>query len=457
MEVGFDYLRFGLILFRASHLLNNLQLIKLFSSYYLFSRAPLKAMGSTVSAPVYDNSKSPPLFLGVVGIDFTLDALDAALGINDTSSNESFQRVVKRSSARCPRLELTACELESYRRQSNTVGDDALCNADCAEEDFVQVTEEKCPGVSDYPGDLWINLSNKGVAYSERACCRVAAPVVEPDPTCTAPPTPEPTEPPIEDESETPIALIVGPAVGGCVLLTAAVVFYLQCCKKEKSERSAVHATPMADVTVPNHDDESTPSQPGEIIHCHLNRDYTASVEPRLTEQQQRSESERMLSPVSRPDVISPARQDSGTVVAEAISGSMGTLQNVELFGDGPEYKDQCRPLDDPRQSSTSDAGDNSSSLRGFTNTGGSNDEADSSAPNSETCSAAPTSGENKNVAATVEIPLAAVPAPAPAPTSAPLPVEAASPMIGPTSHIPATSNDGGDPGDDVVAFRLDG
>ena len=100
-------------------------------------------LGTTVSAPVYDFSKTPPLFLGVVGIDFTLKALDAALGINDDTSAESFRRMVeqhvKQNAASCPQLELTACELESYRRQTNTGGNDNFCNVNCTVEDIVQV------------------------------------------------------------------------------------------------------------------------------------------------------------------------------------------------------------------------------------------------------------------------------------------------------------------------------
>jgi len=374
-----------------------------------------------------------------VGIDFTLAALDAALGISDTSSNESFQRVVTRSTARCPILDLTPCELESYRRQSNTVGDDALCNATCAEEDFVQVTEEKCPGVSDYPGDLWINLLNKGVAYSDRACCRVGGPVAEPDPTCTAPP--------IEDDSGPPIAVIVGSAVGGCVLLIAVVVFYLKCCKKDKIERPLVHAIPIPAVTVRNNDEESAPSQPGQIG---LGA-YTVSTAPQQQQQPQqqhdhqhdraRSESERTRS------FVSAAQQESGTVVASPVTDSMEPMPNAQqvLLEAVPGYKDQCRHLDGP----TSDAGNNSSNITA--NTGDNIDEAASATPNSESWSGAPTDGDSNSVAASVEVPLEAIPAPTPD-----LPPVEASPMIGPMSHIPATSTDGGDPVDDAVAFRLD-
>ena len=168
-----------------------------FLLFFCFCLHPT-ALGTTVSAPVYDSSKSPPLFLGVVGIDFTLKALDAALGVNDTTSAESFRRVVERSTARCPRLELTACELESYR-QSNLGGSDGSCNVDCTVQDLVQVQEEKCPFVSDYPGDVWVNRDNEYIEFGDKACCRLSDSFAEPDQSCTA-----------SDSDDPPIALIVG-------------------------------------------------------------------------------------------------------------------------------------------------------------------------------------------------------------------------------------------------------
>jgi len=187
---------------------------------------PGDTVGTTVSAPVYDRTKEPHLFLGVVGIDFTLDALDAALGITSSDSNESFQRVVRRATARCPRLQLSTCELESYRRQS-TVGDEALCTNACAEQDFVQIEEEKCPGVSDYPRDLWINRDNEFISFLDTACCRVGETV--PDNTCFAPP----------DEGDgTPIAAIAGAAAGGGVLLIALIGFVLYSRKKKRAGKN---------------------------------------------------------------------------------------------------------------------------------------------------------------------------------------------------------------------------
>ena len=53
---------------------------------YKFSNPPGK-MGTTVSAPVYDRSVSPPLFLGVVAVDMYMDALEQVIGEDATSSN----------------------------------------------------------------------------------------------------------------------------------------------------------------------------------------------------------------------------------------------------------------------------------------------------------------------------------------------------------------------------------
>jgi hypothetical protein len=68
-------------------------------------------LGTTVSAPVYDRSKDPPIFVGVVGLDFTLAAIDKALGL-EAGSQEALDRVILASTANCPSLNLSICELE---------------------------------------------------------------------------------------------------------------------------------------------------------------------------------------------------------------------------------------------------------------------------------------------------------------------------------------------------------
>jgi hypothetical protein len=107
-------------------------------------------MGTTASAPVYDRTRSPHLFLGVVGIDFPLAALEKVLGVESGSNQQGvvLDRIVRASTAKCPSLNLTVCEIESYRRQSST-GDDALCAPGfCSVDSFVVVESTKCSSVS---------------------------------------------------------------------------------------------------------------------------------------------------------------------------------------------------------------------------------------------------------------------------------------------------------------------
>ena len=126
-----------------------------------------------MALPVYDRSKSPPLFLGVAAIDVSLAPLDVALGIEPgRGSEESINRIALVSTARCPALELGLCQLESFRRQGSS-GDEGLCSANCTADDYVPVQEEKCPFVDDYPTNLWKDVENAGKAYEDRVCCVV--------------------------------------------------------------------------------------------------------------------------------------------------------------------------------------------------------------------------------------------------------------------------------------------
>jgi len=85
-------------------------------------------MGTTVSAPVYDRSVSPHLLVGVVGVDFTMAAMDTALGVS-AGSRETLQKLVKRSTAVCPQLNLTECTIQSLRFSAS--GREALCPSEC--------------------------------------------------------------------------------------------------------------------------------------------------------------------------------------------------------------------------------------------------------------------------------------------------------------------------------------
>ena len=124
-------------------------------------------IGTTVSAPVYDRSRSPPLLIGVVGMNFPLSAAYKALGV-ETGDPAVLDQIVLASTAKCPTLNLTLCELESFRRQSST-GNESLCSVgNCTADDFVQVEPMKCESVSDYPSNLWQNANSKGKSYAVR-------------------------------------------------------------------------------------------------------------------------------------------------------------------------------------------------------------------------------------------------------------------------------------------------
>ena len=117
---------------------------------------PAGAMGTTVSAPVYDRSVDPPLFLGVVGIDIYMDTIEKVLGEGATSS-AMLDRFVRLSTAQCPAIELSECELEALRFLGG--GEEATCGleVDPSCSNYNGIVPEKCPFISDLPNDLWDN------------------------------------------------------------------------------------------------------------------------------------------------------------------------------------------------------------------------------------------------------------------------------------------------------------
>jgi hypothetical protein len=178
---------------------------------------------TTVSSPVYDRSLTPPLFLGVAGIDFSVAAVDAALDVPG-GSQDSIDRIVRQSTAVCPTVKLELCELESFR-QSGAAGSDALCTATCNKTDFVSIEETQCSAADDYPKDLWANRDLTGVSYTQRACCVAVDISLALTGQCLA----------FVDQDVKHLGAIIGGAIGGGVALLLGVCMLIKYKKKSNS------------------------------------------------------------------------------------------------------------------------------------------------------------------------------------------------------------------------------
>jgi hypothetical protein len=107
-----------------------------------------------------------------------MSAVDTALGANESTA--SLQRIIRLSNAKCPTLELTLLELESFRHRGSA-GDASLCTSNCTDSDFVDIEPQKCGVEHDYPKDLWANKEEQGLTYEERSCCVVGENEASPD------------------------------------------------------------------------------------------------------------------------------------------------------------------------------------------------------------------------------------------------------------------------------------
>jgi len=173
---------------------------------------PAGKKGTTVSVPVYDRSVEPPLFLGVAAIDMYLDAFEQVLGQSASSSN-MLDRFVRLSTATCPKIELTECELDALRFLGGE--SEATCGR-CGNNDssFIGVIPEKCPFVSDLPNNLWDNTDDEGKSYEEKACCEIGG--ITASQTCSNNSTT------IDLEGGSAVAVFVGLAIAG--------VAFISCC-----------------------------------------------------------------------------------------------------------------------------------------------------------------------------------------------------------------------------------
>ncbi len=116
-----------------------------------------KKMGTTNSAPVFDRSVDPPLFLGVVANDIHLDAFEQILG-ESAQSSTMLQRFVRLSTAQCPKINPSGCQLEYLRYLAG--GQEATCGV-CNYADYPDIVPVECPFKPDLPKNLWQNTDSE--------------------------------------------------------------------------------------------------------------------------------------------------------------------------------------------------------------------------------------------------------------------------------------------------------
>ena len=134
-------------------------------------------MGTTVGAPVYDRTLTPPHFIGVAAIDMTVAFLEQQSGSN---YQELLDSLVLRSKARCPTLDLGRCVLQALRLSTGGMG--SVCSAadlggdDCMTSDNTverrnSSTYDPPTCLTAPPRDVWVNHDVQGSSYEDRACC----------------------------------------------------------------------------------------------------------------------------------------------------------------------------------------------------------------------------------------------------------------------------------------------
>ena len=119
-----------------------------------FTFATSGDLGTAVSAPVYDRSVNPPMFVGVAAMDFTVKFMQEKVGKYETETYDILlDELVKKSVAICPKLNLNECELQSLRKLSGGAG--AMCPDECT--DTIGIEPKACKANDDYPSMLWEN------------------------------------------------------------------------------------------------------------------------------------------------------------------------------------------------------------------------------------------------------------------------------------------------------------
>jgi len=175
---------------------------------------PNGRQGTTVSKAVYDFSRSPPLFVGVVGADVYIEQLQAAAGPTG-SYEEILDRLVQRSVASCPDFEISTRLLQALRLF--TGGNESLCeNSNVSGSFLEELTFRTCQGLTEIPYDhLWANQERKDAH------------------ACTAP-----TNASDDGDSQLSTGAIIGIALGIFAVCVVSVLFFKPCKKNKGNDTS---------------------------------------------------------------------------------------------------------------------------------------------------------------------------------------------------------------------------
>jgi len=133
---------------------------------------------TTASAPVYDRSVDPPVLAGVVGFDFTLAAMERALGKENKESRDIIiEDIVRKSVAKCPNFSLSSCQLESLRMYGTDASgfSEATCGGTACDSqgNIPSLTSPTCSAADLNSVGLWENVKHSMWSFEERVCCNV--------------------------------------------------------------------------------------------------------------------------------------------------------------------------------------------------------------------------------------------------------------------------------------------
>mmetsp|Transcript_3025 Transcript_3025/g.4402 ORF Transcript_3025/g.4402 Transcript_3025/m.4402 type:complete len:399 (+) Transcript_3025:347-1543(+) len=186
------------------------------------------------------NRKVPPcqeveMMLNIILFTSYNPALEQVLG-EDAQSSTMLQRFILLSTAQCPTIHLSECQLDALRYLSG--GQEATCGR-CNSTEYPGIIPAECSVKPDLPNNLWQNTDMEGVKYEDRTCCEIGSNV--PSEMC-------PNE--IDTSNEISIGIIVGSSIASlCVICCCGWVFYKKCYVSSSKSDDAlyqIHVTKIA-------------------------------------------------------------------------------------------------------------------------------------------------------------------------------------------------------------------